>query len=138
MQEVTIKFIEDDLFVGLSPTGRSIVIDSDRTRDSAPGPMHLLLLAVGACTGTDVAGILKKKRERVTHYEIRVSSERRDEYPKIWQHIEVKHIVRGRHISEKAVKDAIHLSESKYCSVSAMLRTATKITMTYEIIEDEA
>ncbi len=98
--------------------------------------MQLLLLALGACTGTDVAAILRKKRQTVTHYEVRVAAEQREEYPRIWQNIVVRHLVRGRRISEKAVQEAVRLSETKYCSVSAMLGAATTITMTYEIEEE--
>ncbi|MCS6818186.1 MAG: OsmC family protein [Blastocatellia bacterium] len=137
MQEVRVVLADERLFVGHSPSGRAIVIDADRERDSAPGPMQLLLLALGACTGTDVATILKKKRQVVTHYEVRVSAEQREEYPRIWQDIVVRHIVRGRQISEGAVREAIRLSETKYCSVSAMLGAATTVTMTYEIQEEE-
>lgn len=136
MPEVRVILADERLFIGHSPSGRAIVIDADRERDSAPGPMQLLLLALGACTGTDVATILKKKRQVVTHYEVRVSAEQREEYPRIWQDIVVRHIVRGRQISEKAVQEAIRLSETKYCSVSAMLGAATTVTMTYEIEED--
>ncbi len=137
MPEVRVVLVEDHLFIGHSPSGRAIVIDADRERDSAPGPMQLLLLALGACTGTDVATILRKKRQQVTHYEVRVSAEQRDAYPRIWQNIVVRHIVRGRNIAEAAVREAVHLSETKYCSVSAMLGAATTVTMTYEIEEEE-
>ncbi len=136
MPEVRVVLAEDQLFIGHSPSGRAILIDADRERDSAPSPMQLLLLALGACTGTDVATILKKKRQRVTHYEVRVEAEQRQEYPRIWQDIRVRHIVRGRGISEEAVREAIRLSETKYCSVSAMLGAATSVTMSYEIEED--
>jgi len=107
MEEFTVKLVQDKLFVGSSPSGRAIVIDPDRQRDSAPGPMELLLLALGACTGTDVVSILKKKREKLTSYEVRVTAERREDYPKIWQNIEVTHILRGKSLSEKAVQDAV-------------------------------
>jgi len=136
MPEVRVVLADEQLFVGYSPSGRAIVMDANRERDSAPSPMQLLLLALGACTGTDVATILKKKRQAVTHYEVRVSAEQREEYPRIWQDIVVRHIVRGRQISERAVQEAVRLSETKYCSVSAMLGAATTVTMTYEI-EDE-
>jgi putative redox protein len=133
MPEVRVVLAEDRLFIGYSPSGRALLIDADRERDCAPGPMHLLLLALGACTGTDVATILRKKRQDVTHYEVHVSAEQREAYPRIWQDIVVRHIVRGRNISEAAVREAIRLSETKYCSASAMLGAATRVTMTYEI-----
>lgn len=133
MDEVRVVLADQELFVGQSPTGRALVIDVNRQRDSAPGPMHLLLIALGACTGSDVESILTKKRQKITHYEVRVSATRRESYPRIWENIVVRHILRGPNLSEKAVRDAVHLSETKYCSVSAMLKEATTVTMTYEI-----
>jgi putative redox protein len=51
--------------------------------------------------------------------------------------MEVRHIVRGRGISEKALTQAIELSETKYCSVAATLRPTVEIVSSYEIIEED-
>ena len=133
MDEVRVVLADHELFVGQSPTGRALVIDVNRQRDSAPGPMHLLLIALGACTGSDVESILRKKRQKITRYEVRVSATRRESYPRIWENIVVRHILRGPNLSEEAIRNAVHLSETKYCSVSAMLKQAATVTMTYEI-----
>jgi putative redox protein len=98
--------------------------------------MELLLISLGGCTGADVVGILEKKRQQVTGYEIEVRGNRRDEHPRIYTEIEVVHRLRGHGLDPKAVAHAIELSESKYCSVSAMLGAAATITTRYEI-EDE-
>jgi putative redox protein len=50
--------------------------------------------------------------------------------------MEVRHIVRGHQVSEKAVAQAIELSETKYCSVAATLRPTVEIISSYEIIEE--
>jgi putative redox protein len=100
--------------------------------------MELLLLALGGCTGVDVISILQKKRQHVTDYRIEVSSERREEHPRACTRMFVKHIVRGRGVSEKAVADAVELSDQKYCSVAATLRGTAEIITSYEIIEDDA
>jgi putative redox protein len=98
--------------------------------------MELLLLALGGCTGVDVISILKKKRQHVTDYRIEVSGERRDEYPRKFTRLYVKHIVCGHGVTEQAVAQAIELSETKYCSVAATLRGGVEIVTSYEIIED--
>ncbi|MFZ0748709.1 MAG: OsmC family protein, partial [Pyrinomonadaceae bacterium] len=103
----------------------------------AATPMELLLLALGSCTGVDVVSILKKKRQRVTDYRIEVSGERREDHPRAYTRMFVKHIVHGRGVSPQAVAQAIELSGTKYCSVAATLRGAAEIVTTYEIIEDE-
>jgi putative redox protein len=130
-----VKFVADDLFVGITPAGRALVLDTDSQRSSGPSPVELLLVALGSCTATDVAGILKKKRQQVTSYTIEVSGERRDEYPRSYTSMNVHHIVTGYAISPAAVAHAVELSETKYCSVAATLKPQVEIHTTFEIIE---
>lgn len=136
-QKATIQFVGDDVFVGVSPSGHAQVIETNSARSSAATPMEMLLLALGSCTGVDVISILKKKRQRVTDYRIEVSGERRDEHPRAYTRMLVKHIVRGHGVSEQAVTQAIELSDTKYCSVAATLRGTAEIVSSFEIIEDE-
>ena len=131
-----VRFVSDDLFVGISPSGHSITLDTDSSRSIAPSPPELLLLALGACTAPDVTSILTKKRQQVTQYVIEVSGERRDEYPRKYTSMKVHHILTGRNLSERAVKQAIELSDTKYCSVAATLRPGVEIQTSFEIIED--
>jgi putative redox protein len=49
--------------------------------------------------------------------------------------IEIKHRLRGR-IAPEAVQRAIHLSETKYCAVGAMMSKTAKIETTFEILPD--
>jgi putative redox protein len=126
----------DGLFIGITPSGHAQVLDTDHERASAPTPLELLLVALGSCTAVDVVSILKKKREQVTDYRVEVSGTRREEHPRAFTRMEVRHVVRGRGVSEKSVASAIELSETKYCSVAATLRPGVEIVTTYEIIED--
>ena len=128
----------DDFFVGVTPSGHAQVIETNSERASAATPMELLLIALGGCTAVDVVSILKKKRERLTDYRVEVRGTRRDEHPRAYTRIEVRHVLRGRGLSEKAVARAIELSETKYCSVAATLRPAAEIVSTFEIVEDDA
>ena len=135
--KATIQFAGDDLFIGISPGGHAQVIETRSARASAATPMELLLLALGGCTAVDVVSILKKKREQLTDYRVEVRGERRAEHPRAYTRLEVRHILRGRNLSEKAVAQAIELSETKYCSVAATLRPAAEIITSFEIIEEE-
>jgi putative redox protein len=99
--------------------------------------MELLLISLGGCTGADVSSILEKKRQKVTLYEIEIKAERRQEHPRIYTRIEVLHRLRGHGIDPKAVAHAVELSETKYCSVSAMLGATAQISMRFEIISDD-
>jgi putative redox protein len=131
-----IHYAGNDLFVGTSPAGHALTLDTNHDRASAPTPMDLLLIALGSCTAVDVIGILQKKREDVTDYWVEVRGERRDDHPRSYRRMEVRHIVRGKNISEKSVAQAIELSESKYCSVAATLRPTVEIVSSYQIIEE--
>jgi len=134
--KATVRFVADDLFVGITPGGRALVLDTDSQRSSAPSPVELLLVALGSCTASDVASILKKKRQHVTSYTVEVTGERRTEYPRSYTSMTVHHILTGRAISAQAVAHAIELSETKYCSVSATLKPKVEIHSTFEIIEE--
>lgn len=134
--KAVVKFVADDLFVGITPGGRALVLDTNSQRSSGPSPVELLLVALGSCTATDVAGILKKKRQDVTSYTVEVTGQRRDEYPRSYTSMNVHHILTGRAISPKAVAQAIELSETKYCSVAATLKPQVEIHSTFEIIEE--
>lgn len=124
-----------ELFEGVTPSAHSVLIDTDRGRDSAPSPMELLLIALGSCTAVDVVSILRKKREDVLDYRVELRGARREENPRSYQRIEVRHIITGRNISERAVAHAIKLSGEKYCSVAATFRPTAEIVSSYEIIE---
>ena len=136
--KATVRFVSEDLFVGVTPSGHAMVLDTDSQRSSAPSPVELLLVALGSCTATDVASILSKKRQHVSSYVVEVSGQRREEYPRKYTSMKVHHIVTGRSISPKAVAHAIELSETKYCSVAATLRPSVEIQTTFEIIEESS
>ena len=135
--KATIHFAGDDLFVGISPGGHAQVLDTDHERASAASPVELLLIALGSCTAVDVINVLRKKREQVTTYRVEVRGERRSEHPRSFTRMEVRHIVAGRNISEKALAQAITLSETKYCSVAATLRPTVEIISSYVLLQED-
>lgn len=133
MQTASIKWIGEEKFAATSPSGHAITIDSDRTSNKAPGPMELVLMALGACTATDIVSILKKKRQKLEGLEVICSGERASEPPTVWIKLEILYRLRGS-LEEAAVKRAIELSEQKYCSVSAMLQKTATLTWRHEIL----
>lgn len=137
MQTAAVKWIGEEKFVATSPSGHAMVMDSDRESSKGPGPMELLLMALGACTATDVVAILKKKRQKLESLEVVCSGERAVEPPTVWTKLEIVYRLRGE-LDESAVKRAVELSEEKYCSVAAMLKKTAKISWRYEILRGEA
>ncbi len=137
-KKATIEWAGPDLFVGTSASGHAVVIDTDGVRSSAPTPMEMLLLSLGSCTAVDVVSILQKKRAKVTGYRVELKGIRRDEHPRSYRQITVHHVLRGTGLSNKAVAQAVQLSDEKYCSVAATLRPTATIVSSFEIIEDES
>jgi putative redox protein len=136
MQTATVKWIGNQKFAATSPSGHTVVIDSDRKSNEAPGPMELVLMALGACTATDIVIILEKKRQKMQSLEVICSGERAAEPPTVWVKLEIFFRLRGD-LDQAAVKHAIDLSEEKYCSVSATLKKTAKLTWRYEILPPE-
>jgi putative redox protein len=132
----TLQFAGDDLFVGISPSGHAQVIDVNGERSAGPSPTELLLLSLGGCTAADVISILHKKREVVTAYRIEVRGERREEHPRSYRKFEVRHIVRGRGVSEKSVQQAVELSTEKYCGVAATVRPTAEVVVSWEVQQE--
>lgn len=132
MQTASVQWVGKERFVARSPSGHLVPLDSDRASNGAPGPMELLLVALGTCTATDVVSILAKKRQKLDSLEVEVSGERAEQPPRVWTKLEIVYRLRCT-LEETAVQHAIRLSEEKYCSVAAMLSKTAPITYRFEI-----
>ncbi len=132
MQTATVKWVGGEEFVAQMPSGHAVPFDTDRKHNAAPGPMEMLLGALGACSSIDVVSILAKKRQKLTSLEVIISGERASVPPSVWTKIDMVYRLAGE-IEEKAARDAIELSQTKYCSVAAMLRKTAEITYRIEI-----
>jgi putative redox protein len=111
-------------------------METNGERASAATPVELLLLAIGGRMASDVVGILRKKREQVTDYCVELSGERRSDFPRSFKSIRMYRIILGRNVSEAPGEQAIRLSDTKYCSVAAALRSVAAISVTFEILEE--
>jgi putative redox protein len=131
-----LRTVEEGLrFEARNERGLTLMLDSG-PNSTACDPMQALAAALGACEGMDVISILRKKRQRVTAYSIDVEGQRREEHPRGYTAIEVVHRLRGHALDPKAVEDAIHLSETRYCSVAASLGSGVTLTSRFELAEE--
>jgi putative redox protein len=96
-------------------------------------PMQAVLAAVGGCGAMDVISILRKMRQEVESYEIRVSATRASEHPKVFTGIDLRHIVSGLEVNEANVARAIQLTITRYCPVYAMLAPVVPIRVSDEV-----
>jgi len=134
MGTTTVKLIKGKQFIGIDSTQHSVVLS---TPDEGIGvkPSDLLLIAVAACCAVDVVEILTKKRMPLTHMEISTSGEQDPNPPWTFRKIHMHFQVAGKNLTEKAVAQAIELSEEKYCSVAATVRATAQVTTDFEILE---
>lgn len=135
---VTAVWRGDLAFEGFTEAGDSLLMDSPLAPNGpqGPSPMRLLLLSLAGCTAMDVISILKKKRQKVTGFEVHVVGDRAEDHPRRYTDIELEFVVRGRQIDPRAVERAIELSEDKYCSVTAGLKPKANIFSRYRIEEE--
>jgi len=120
-------------------SGHHVILDAAEEnggQDTGPRPMEMLLVALASCAGMDIISILRKKRQEINAYEVRVHGTREEEYPKAFVEITVEHIFTGPNIKPEAVERAIQLTEDRYCGAIAMLAKAATIKNTFRIIED--
>jgi len=125
-------------FDARTQSGHTLRIDTSEVQGgegSAPGPMELQLVALGGCGAMDVISILRKMREDVRTYDVRVAAERATEHPKVYTSAVVAHRFTGEGIGEANVRRAIFLSMSRYCPVFNMLAPGVAIRELYEIAD---
>jgi putative redox protein len=131
MALIQVKWIEGRQFVGVDSTSHSVVLSSPADGIGMK-PSDLLLVSLAGCTAYDVVEILSKKRQDLQGLEVEVSGEQEADPPWTFRRIHTVYRLRGD-LDDKAVRQAIELSESKYCSVAATLRAAAELTWEYEI-----
>ena len=124
-------------FVARTGSGFEIAMDSE-AGGSAPRPTEILAAAVGGCTAMDVISILEKKRQQVARYAIRIEGTQRDAHPHAFRRVEVVHEVEGPAVDVEAVRRALELSATRYCSVSGGLASgAAELHHRYVVISPE-
>ena len=135
MPTAKVKWVGQEEFLATMPSGRAVPFDGKS--NSAASPMEMLLGALGSCTAVDIVLILEKKRQKLASLEIEISGERAKDPPSVWTKIEMVYRLSGQ-LEEKAIRDAIELSQNKYCSVAAMLRKTAEITYRFEILPEHS
>ncbi|MEA3376796.1 MAG: OsmC family protein [Chloroflexota bacterium] len=119
--------------------GPAIVVDhampDEDREDTGPHPMQLVLMGLCGCTGMDVISILKKKRQSFTGLQVNATAERAEEHPRVYTQIHLEFVVTGDDVDPDTVERSIELSQTKYCSASAMLGKTADITTSYRIVE---
>jgi len=127
-------------FIGTADTGFEVPLGASPTvggDNDGFRPMELMAISLAGCTAMDVISILKKKRQDVTRYEVKVHTERADQHPKVFTSADIEYHVYGHQLDEKAVVRAIELSAVRYCPAQGMLAKLIPIRLQYFIYEDK-
>ena len=128
-------------FVATADSGFDIQLDAhEKAGGEGKGfvPMELMAISLAGCTAMDVISILRKKRQDVTDFEVRVDAPRAGEHPKVFTSATVEYSVTGHNVDENAVRRAIELTAGSYCPAYAMLEQVMPIDLRYQIFEEVA
>ena len=139
--KASVKWVGKRTFLGISGTGNTVVLGTDRSEDGqriAPSAMELVLIGTGGCAAWDIVNILEKAREPVEDCFLELEADRAEADPQVFTRIHMHFTVTGRRLSAAKVERAIQLSAKKYCSASAMLAKTAEITHDYELVESAA
>ena len=124
-------------FIGVADSGFPVKMDSHSGPETGVSPVEMVAIALAGCTAMDVISILEKKQIKITSFEIKVDAARAAEHPKRFIKAVLEYVVRGHNVEEAALRRAIELSVTKYCSVHAMLKDSFPIALTYSIYEGD-
>ncbi len=133
--EATLHLDSDLRFTATTGSGFSVQLDSYLGDDStaAASPMEMVLVALGGCTAMDVISVLRKMRQDIASYDLKLSGERAEGHPRTYTSILMTHRIGGTGVGESNARRAIELSMTKYCPVFAMLSPGVAIREVYEI-----
>jgi putative redox protein len=133
MVEINLHRKEGDFgFEATDANGHVVHLDtSDETGGVNFGvrPMQMLLMGLGGCSAIDIVMILKKQRQTIEDFAIKITGEREPgKEPSLWQTVKIIFFLKGDIDKEKAER-ACQLSMDKYCSVAAtLLKSGTNLT----------
>jgi len=135
---VEVQHVKGLTFIGKGESNHWVVLDGPSEfggTEAGTKPMELVLIALGGCTGMDVISILEKMNVEYTDFKMTITAEMAKEHPKKFTNIYIKYSIHGD-VPEEKMKKAIELSQTKYCSVSEMLRKSAEVTYEYEILRE--
>jgi putative redox protein len=104
---------------------RMDIAEADGGRDSGVRPKPLILASLAGCTGVDVVSILRKMRQNLSWFNIRAEGELSQEQPARYVSFRLVYEFKASDGLDPAkVRQAVELSQDKYCGVTATLKSA--------------
>jgi putative redox protein len=131
--QASANWVSEERFVGAATSGHAIVVDAGDPK-LGNSPMELVLIGLCGCMASNIATILRKKRQSWTLLQVSADAQRAPGPPRVFTSIRLVYRV-SRSVSPKAMEDAVRLSGEKYCSVAQMLARTAAITAEIEYVE---
>lgn len=100
-------------------------------KDRGPNPKEYVLAGLCGCTAMDVVSLMKKYKVNYTEFSVTAESELTKVHPVIFSDVKLIFYVKGDNLDTSLIKQAVDLSMTKYCGVTAMLSKAVPVN--YEI-----
>lgn len=121
-------------FRAVNEAGHAIDLDASAEaggQGAGYRPMQLVAAGLGGCSSIDVVTILKKQRQPLDGYRVRVEARRADGVPAVFEAIHLTFELEGALDPDKAQR-AVELSLGTYCSVAKMM--APTVALTYTLV----
>jgi putative redox protein len=109
--------------------GHTVPMDAKRPigKSSAATPKELVAMGLGGCTAMDVIALLKKHKQPPSAFRIEIEIQPSTSgNPVVFEKAELSFMVEGE-VTPETLLEAVQLSQTKYCGVSAMLAKAFPI-----------
>ena len=128
MIKIELERVEGDFgFEAKDDSGHTVRLDTSPEgggTNFGVRPMQMLLMGLGGCSGIDIVNILKKQRQTIDGFNMKIEGEREaGKEPSIWKNVTIEFELTGNIDPDKA-RRACELSMDKYCSVAETLRRA--------------
>lgn len=139
IKKAFVKQVQGITFVGKTDSNHWITMDGPENfggSNAGIRPKELILISLAGCTGSDVASILQKKKVKFDGFEMNITAEQQEEHPQVFTKINLEYVFYGKNLPVNEIERAIELSQTKYCSVTAMLQKAMPVEHTYRIVEE--
>lgn len=117
--------------------GHSVLMDAKRPigAGTALTPKELVLAGLCGCTAMDVAGLMRKYRQQMDQFEVFAEATVTEGgHPIVFKQVSLLFSVVGNVEVSKLI-EAVDLSQTKYCGVSAMIAKSAPIH--YRIVLNE-
>lgn len=110
--------------------GHEITID----KENGPRPKALMLAALSGCTGFDVVSILTKMRVDFSDFSVTSRAVQTETEPSVYNEVTIVYTIKVALEDHPKVEKAVHLSKEKYCGVSRMFASFSKVNFEIEYL----